>query len=147
MVENQFDRRVGRGFREKLTESQVVDFRNRFYDKQCTISDICNLTGMTRSAIYAMLSGKTWKKAGGKLSIVGIDRQNRVIHMMHENGDDRIFMNLDQAIEYLQKNNLCEKDSKPMSLRSRLVTILNKKHPNGYGAIWGYEKPKFILEY
>lgn len=147
MAENQFDRRAGRGFREKLTESQVVDFRNRFYDKHYTISDICDLTGMTRSTIWAMLTGKTWKKAGGKLSIVGIDRQNRVIHMVHENGDDRIFMDLDQAIEYLQKNNLCGKDSKSTSIRVHLITILNKKHPNGYGAIWTYEKPKFILEY
>lgn len=45
----------------KLTETQVIDFRERYWTGEASVPELAEETTVTRSVLWKMLHGQTWR--------------------------------------------------------------------------------------
>ena len=115
---------VANAFIEKIENKNSVDH----IDKNRQNNNVNNLRWATNKE---QCENRNWSKGDYYRKIHQIDKETKVIINIHNNIND--------AIDYIYSNNLCDILTKKSSIKSILFTTLQCKKETLYGYIWKYE--------
>jgi len=120
---------VANAFIEKIENKNSVDH----IDKNRQNNNVNNLRWSTNKE---QCENRNWSKGDYYRKIHQIDKETKVIINIHNNIND--------AVDYIYSNNLCDILTKKSSIKSILFTTLQCKKETLYGYIWKYETKEDI---
>ena len=122
----------------KLNEYQVCECRFLYSTNKLSIKELAKKYNLTKNAIEGIVYGKTWKMAGGKISIREDFLQKPIkILMIDDKFNNVIFNSEDEIVKYVKEHNICKsKTTSNRQIINNIYYAIDNLNNKFYGKLW-----------